>query len=316
MPESSFPKSWRMISGNYPLRGKRVLVTGAGGFLGKHLTPSLAKLSPSEMVLVSRHDFTGSVAGAETLKLDLFDSEATAKALGSRRFDCVFHLAGKIDQGIRPGVFEEQFRVHVQTTSNLIDALGANPLERFFHFGSSMEYGNAPYPQINRERELPLSAYGVSKLASTKIVLARTKSEGLPGVILRPFLVYGAGQAKSGFLQSAMEAARNGQEFATTQGGQTRDFTPVSKFVDDTLEIAALPASQAIGEIFNICTGVEIYVRDVIAILQERFPAFKPQIGALPYRTSEVMHSVGEAFRPWTAARTREALSKFLGGEQ
>ena len=300
-----------MIGFAYPLEGKRVLVTGASGFLGRHLAAALAAQSV-ELTLLARRPIERAPASARTVALNLLDRTATYDFLHHNCFDIVFHLAGKIDQGVWSGVYEEQFSLHVQTTINVLDALARRPLERFFHFGSSMEYGNAPYPQINRERELPLSAYGVSKLASTKIVLARTRSEGLPGVVLRPFLIYGHGQGEFSFLQSAIRAAREGREFPTTQGGQTRDFTPVMKFVDDTLTIAQLPAAACIGEIFNVCTGVEIYVREAIQILQENFPAFKPQIGALSYRSSEVIHSVGEAFRPWTAERARAALAKFL----
>jgi nucleoside-diphosphate-sugar epimerase len=292
--------------------GKRILITGASGFLGRHLTSALSESTAATLTLVSRRALSEQCGNARHVSLDLLDRDATFRFLRNNRFDIVYNLAGKIDQSIRPGVFDEQFSVHVQTTINLTDALIGQPIERFIHFGSSMEYGNAPYPQVNRERENPLSAYGVSKLASSKIVLARCLSEQLPGVVLRPFLIYGEGQGERSFLQSAIVAARNGSEFKTTEGHQTRDFTPVSKFVEDTLAISVLSDSCTVGEVFNICTGVEIYIHEVLETLQALYPNFRPQPGSLPYRSSEVMHSVGHPFNPWSSHQCWTALKDFL----
>jgi nucleoside-diphosphate-sugar epimerase len=292
---------------------KRVLVTGAGGFLGSHLARALAALQPKRLTLLSRNaQRLQLLKGAEIVPLDLLDRAAVAEFFAKREFDYVFHLAGKVDQGVRPGIYAEQFRLHVDAAIHLTDALSGRPLERFIHVGSNAEYGIAPCPHPTTVQETPVTAYAASKLAGSKLVLARAQSEDLPATVVRPFLVYGSGQSEHTLLQQAIHAAQTGKDFAVTGGDQTRDFTAVEKFRDDILAVAMLPASDAVGRIYNLCTGIETSVREALALIQETYPAFNPSFASLPYRKTEVMHSAGEPFLPVTKQEAHAALRRFI----
>ncbi len=293
---------------------QRILVTGAGGYLGSWLSRALAALHPARLLLVCRGDGgpIAGVAGAETVKLDLLDREAVLDFFRRSPVDFVFHLAGKVDQSIRPGIYAEQFRANVDPVIHLTEALAGASLKRFVHIGTNAEYGVAECPHPTTARENPSTAYAVSKLAATRIVLARAASEGFPAVVGRPFLVYGEGQHPNSFLASALAAAQSGQPLRVTGGEQTRDFTSIRKFCEDVLALASQPAEQTVGSIYNLCTGVETPLRQVLSMIQETYPGFQVSYGALPYRKTEVMHSAGVPFRAMSADDARTELQEFI----
>lgn len=296
---------------------KRVLVTGAGGFLGGALARTLAEQGAAELTLLGRQGghLPSGLPQARLVQLDLLERDRVLSFFAEQDFDVVFHLAGKVDQSIRPEVYAEQFRVHVETLVPLTDALCARPHTRLVHVGSNAEYGLCECPHSVTTRENPVTAYGCSKLAGSRLVLARAQSEGLAATVARPFLVYGRGQSSSSLLQGALAAARQGRAFSVTGGEQSRDFVAVDKFCADLMAVACLPADEAVGRIFNICTGVEITVRETLAMVQEVFPAFKPQFAAAPYRKAEIMHSAGVPFRGLSAEQARQALLSYLRAE-
>jgi nucleoside-diphosphate-sugar epimerase len=277
------------------------LVTGAAGFIGSRVVALLLRRGAPDVVGVGRSfaDVTDPAppTGLRQFQLDLHDGSAVrefAAAFGP--FDTVFHCAGRIDQAVRDGVYAEQFGLHVQCTLNLVEALQATgSVHKFVHVGSNAEYGNAPVPHGPTCWESPNSAYGVSKLSASKLVLAKAASESFPAVVARPFLVYGPGQSSRSFLSVALAAAKAGQRFPTTGGEQTRDFVHVDKVAEDLL--LAAEENGAIGRVINICSGVELRLREVLDEVRACYPAFRPDFGAIPYRATELMRSVGVAYR-------------------
>jgi len=286
------------------LKNKRVLITGAGGFIGAALAAEVAKGEPKQLICAGRSPVQAqeAVKDAQYVTVDLRSVEQVqdwARTIG-KPFDVVFHAAGKIDQSVRSGIYREQFALHADSTIHLMDALlQTGGWGRFVHVGSNAEYGDAPCPQSAETREEPNSAYGCSKLAATKLVIARGKSEKLDTIVARPFLVYGAGQNPKSFLGAALSAAKEGATFPTTPGEQTRDFVSVEKVVADLIA-AADPANLPSGEVVNVCTGVERTIKSVLEQLQNVFVGFIPQFSSVEYRPTELMRSSGVAFCPVT----------------
>src|SRR5205085_39304 len=112
--------------------------------------------------------------------------------------------------------YAEAFEANFVTALHLMQALRGAAVGRFVHVGSNAEYGHAPCPQHAETREEPGSAYGVAKLAATRMVLAEARAQGLAACVVRPFLVYGRGQSPRSFLGLATAAARARAEFPTT----------------------------------------------------------------------------------------------------
>lgn len=297
--------------------GKRILITGAGGFIGAALAATVAEARPKILTCAGRSLVPPdcAVANAQYVTVDLRSAEQTdqwARTL-AHPFDVVFHAAGKIDQAVRPGIYAEQFALHADSTYHLMDALlQSGGWGRFVHVGSNAEYGDAPCPQSAETREEPNSAYGCSKLAATKLVIARGKSENLDTVVARPFLVYGAGQNPRSFLGAALSAAKTGSAFPTTPGEQTRDFVSVEKVVADLIAVAD-PANLSRGAVVNICTGVERSVKSILKQMQSAFPGFAPDFGAVEYRQAELMRSAGTAFRPISSSDAIGDMQNYFG---
>ena len=286
------------------LHQAKVLVTGGQGFIGRHLVERL-RADQAEVWVAARTV----VPRDRALAVDLTDRPAVRALFGAHAFDVVFHCAGTIDQGVKPGLYQRQMQLHFDATLHLVEE-GSGRMKRLIHLGSNAEYGSAPCPQDPAGPAQPNSAYGVSKLAATCLVVAKAGSEGLPATVVRPFLVYGAGQAAGGFLAQAIRAARAGGEFPTSPGGQTRDFVPVDAVVEDLIRVSMDRRLE--GRVVNSCTGVERSVRSVLELLRELAPTFAPRYGALPYRETELMRSVGVPLQAWDEASATVALRTFL----
>lgn len=289
------------------LAGRRVLVTGAGGFIGRAVADAVLRQNPAELVTVGRTPRPGD---PRHVPLDLRDADAVRAFCAGRPFDVVFHVAGKIDHAVGAEVYREQYGLHLDATFNLAYALDREALTRFVHVGSAYEYGNAPGPHDPAATvERPSGAYGASKLASSQFVLALQNSEEFPAVVARPYLVYGPGMAEKSFLGAAWRAAREGSTFPTTLGEQLRDLVHVDKVADDLI---ALASEGEAGRVYNIGTGVPMSLRDVLGLLKRLYPAFDPQLGALPYRPTDLMAVYGVPFRALPPAEAWGQLEGFL----
>jgi UDP-glucose 4-epimerase len=287
--------------------GARVLVTGGHGFVGRHLVAAILRTPGVALTIADRR-----AEGSRDVVVDLTDRESVRAGLGGGRFDFIFHCAGVIDQGVRPGLYEAQWAAHGLATLHLIEEV-AGTTSRLVQIGSSTEYGDAPCPQAPGGPACPNSAYGASKLAATAIVRAKCSSEGLRAVVVRPFLIYGEGQTAKCFLGLAIEAARKRSEFPTSPGGQTRDFVPVDWVVRDLLRAAT--DDSAVGRVVNSCTGHETTLRDVLAMVTKLAPGFQPAFGAVPYRATELMRSAGVPYTPVSAEEARRRLELFLSNQ-
>jgi nucleoside-diphosphate-sugar epimerase len=287
---------------------RRFLVAGGGGFIGRAVVRALLDLGARDVTVVGRR--AAGPSHCQTLAFDLRDRAAVTRALVGARYDVVVNAVGTIDQSTLPTIYEDLFEANFLTALNLVQGLRGASVGRFVHIGSNAEYGAAPCPHGVITREEPQSAYGILKLAATRMVLAEAAATGLPACVIRPFLVYGAGQSPRAFLSLAAAAAAAGAELPATVCEQTRDFIAAGRVARDVLRATVGPFSP--GEIRNSCTGVEIRLSEVLAFLKARFLGFRPRLGALPYRRGEMMRSVGVPTRPIAPETARGELFTFL----
>ncbi|MBT8447929.1 MAG: SDR family NAD(P)-dependent oxidoreductase, partial [Gammaproteobacteria bacterium] len=287
-------------------RGTRVFVTGATGFIGTHLVRRLYAEGAAISILVrpgsSPTALDDLLPSLQLIEGDLTDRAAIEGAVRAARPERVFHLGAFTNVSRDPQVAEEAMRVNLHGTMQLLQALEGGDLKCFVASGSCEEYGAAPAPFHEALAPAPVSPYSVSKAAATLWCLMRHRTAGLPVVVVRPFLVYGPGQDTSRLLPSAIVAALAGQDFPMTGGEQTREFTYVDDIVEGYLRAAAVP--EAIGEIFNLGTGIEVPVRDVVEkIYALSGSSGRPLPGALPYRPAEI----------WRFAAVTDKARRILG---
>jgi UDP-glucose 4-epimerase len=275
--------------------GERVLVTGAAGFIGRHLVRRLVEAEAQVWAAVAPDEAPDYVAAlppeARRLVFDLRDAETVRRTLVEAVPYVVFHLAavGVTNPQIDPTL---ALTVNAGGTIHLLESLKGRELDRIVMVGTCYEYG----AREAVEGLDPFSAYAASKVAAWAFGRMYWRAYDLPVVTVRPFQVYGPGQPDRALIPAAINAALAGKDFPMTAGQQERDFV----FVDDVVEgmLAAAQAPGIQGESVDLGTGRAHTIRQVITRIWEIAGAEGRILpGALPYRLGEVMLSIADADR-------------------
>jgi len=278
-----------------PLLDQRVLVTGAGGFLGGELCRRLLVLGAE--VHGTQHA-RPVPAGVQPHRADLADPVAVARCFAAARPAVVFHLAAPVDLSRDPGAYLRLKPGILEATHHVAMACLEHGA-RLVSAGTCEEYGAAEAPFGEDTPPRPVSAYSALKLAATEWLLSLHRTAGLRVTVVRPFLTYGPGQAPGRLVPSAIAAALAGRPFPLTDGRQTRELN----YLDDMVEaLVAASVPAATGHRLNLGGGPEIAIRDLAALIF-RLAGADPgliQLGALPRRAGEVERFCGDHARART----------------
>ena len=281
------------------LRNKHILITGANGFLGRHLRKALlvtgAKVSHIVRSIVPsfHHDET-------QIALDLTDRKKVKEIISTLQPNYVIHLAGTKERVNSGAQFFNSYERNVSISLNVIDAcLDLPNFKRLVFLGSCDEYGQVPSPYDETQREMPSNAYGLSKLAVTKILSGLYQSCQFPSVVLRPTVIYGPNQGTEMFLSSLIQSLLAKKDFAMTLGEQFRDFLYVDDAVDAIIK-AMNAGNQVDGKVVNIGAGVSCQVKKIACLVAnlihpEAYTHLK--LGAVQYRSHEVMNYAANIIR-------------------
>ena len=177
----------------------RILVTGATGFIGRHLARSLSKKRHKVRCLVRD---TGKAEDLKGMGIELWTGDITDKKTLNgitEGIDVVFHLAAVGDINATAGRYFEKYRtVNVKGTRNLLEECTKHKVKRFVHFSSVAAMGNLKKegPIDEGDRCRPKTPYEMSKYESERVCLSFWRTNKVPVVILRPTMVYGEGERK------------------------------------------------------------------------------------------------------------------------
>ncbi|MBI1805219.1 MAG: GDP-mannose 4,6-dehydratase [Ignavibacteriae bacterium] len=278
------------------LIGKRILITGATGFIGSHLLRRFVEAGIAVTAVRYRPDLNRQWEGNIHWSIaDLTDAEAVETIIKANKPDIVFHLAAKLG-GDRSFEFAQQaVVVNFLGTHNLLSSLGRNlgGRGRIVMLGTSEEYGNSKVLPITEDQPSnPVSPYSASKTAATQFALLYHRLFDLPVVVLRPFIVYGPGQPPAMMIPELIQSVLEGKDFSMTEGKQTRDFVYVEDVVDCIL--AAATAKDVDGEVFNVSSGEERAIRTVAELIVRLMEGkSRLLVGARPYRQNEAWRLYG-----------------------
>lgn len=278
----------RIGEGNQPdtsWQAKRVLVTGATGFIGQGLVRQLIAAGAETSVGVLPDD---PAAGqlpetARRLAVDVRDGESISAAVVESDPDVVFHMAaiGVADTSIGP---QEALEVNTGGTISLLEALQGRSLSRVVLAGTSYEYG----ARLAREGLDPFNFYAASKAAAWAFARVYLRAFDVPVVVARPGQVYGPRQPAHVLIPAAVRAALAGSDFPMTPGEQKRDFVFVEDVAKGFMALAIAPGTE--GESLDLGTGELHSIREVVELVWTITGAKgKIEAGALPYRPGEVM---------------------------
>ncbi len=264
----------------------RVLVTGAGGFIGSHLVERLAEGGSLVRAFI-RYNSAGSWGWlehmdeslrdrVEVIAGDIRDAQTVRQAVAG--CETVFHLAALIGIPYSYSAPDSYVATNVTGTLNVVQAARDTGVARVVHTSTSEVYGTAQEVPINEDHPLnPQSPYAATKVGADQIALSYHRSFGTPVVVLRPFNTYGPRQSAravipviiSQILDHTANGAANGAACRVKLGAvhPTRDFN----FVGDTVAgfIAAAGAEEAVGRVINIGSNFEISVGDTARMIAD-----------------------------------------------
>lgn len=259
------------------INAKKILITGANGFIGSHLTRRLMNGGNEVHILLREKSDTRKLVDIlPRLNIhhgDITDSAFLKKLVSDIRPEGIFHLAAStIMSGVRTSN-DELIRINMTGTANLIDGLDNVNYDYFINTGSFFEYGFKDEPMKELDICEPTELYSITKLAQTLYAQAAAKMKNKPIVSFRIFTPYGPGVQEGRLVYNVVYNALLNKDINLTKPSTVRDFI----FVDDIVELyleAAGKAQYLKGEIFNAGSGVktslELFVEKVMKITDSK----------------------------------------------
>jgi len=276
----------------------RTLVTGGAGFIGSHLVHELLLRGDNVRVFDDfssgrRENLAPWINDIEIMAADLRDPEMVKKAVTG--MDWVFHLAAFISVPQSLIDPETCFAINVTGTVNILEASRKAGVGKVILASSTAVYGNtSDFPTTEESRLQPLSPYATSKQVTELYALLYTRVFNLPVVALRFFNVYGPRQRPDSPYAAAIPIFINqlvsGEPITIFgDGKQSRDFI----YVKDVVRGMIMSAGSGItGDIFNICSGQETTLLDLLDELSELAPN-QPQACFVEPRPGDIYRSLG-----------------------
>jgi NAD dependent epimerase/dehydratase len=291
--------------------GEKVLVTGAGGFIGSHLVERLVAEGAAVRALCRYTSGTSlgnlqelppeAVAEVDLRFGDLRDADVMRTVVEG--VDVVYHLAASISVAYSYVAPREVVQSNVLGTLNLLTAAREAGTHRVVHMSSSEVYGTAQYTPIDEAHPLhPQSPYAASKVSADKLAEAFCLSFDLPVVIARPFNTFGPRQSQRAVIATIVAQALSGASVSIGATVPSRDFV----YVRDTVEaLVQLGSSRTdAGEVFNISTGVDVPIAAIIDLVGDfvgRDLQVRTDESRLRPERSEVVQLVGSSAKLRTA---------------
>ena len=249
---------------------KSVLVTGAGGFIGSHLTERMVELGANVKAFVrynSRNDWgllellpKDNLDEIEVIMGDLKDADAIRHA--AKGVDIIFHLGSLIAIPYSYLHPRETIETNILGALNVLTAAKENNIEKIVHTSTSEVYGTARYVPIDEEHPLQgQSPYSASKIGADKIAESFYRSFDVPVAIIRPFNTYGPRQSARAVIPTIITQVLTKEKMFLGSLYPTRDYTYVKDVVEGFIKVAESPKS--VGEVINIGSNFEISIGDL-----------------------------------------------------
>lgn len=260
-----------------PRTHKRILVTGADGFIGSHLTEALVRSGYNVRPFVLYNSFNSwgwldrsSKEIRENLDVfagDIRDPHGVREAM--QGCDFVIHLAALIAIPYSYHSPDTYVDTNVKGTLNIVQAARELGIQKVLHTSTSEVYGTARTVPITEEHPLtPQSPYSASKIAADQIALSFWHAFSTPVVVVRPFNTYGPRQSARAVIPTVITQIASGRRTIHLGSRRpTRDFS----YVLDTVGgfIAALESDVGLGEVVNLGSGFEISIGDTVSLIAE-----------------------------------------------
>jgi NAD dependent epimerase/dehydratase len=254
---------------------KKILITGADGFIGSHLTELLFAKGYEIRALAQYNSFnnwgwlesTSCKDEIEIISGDIRDPFFCKRI--SSDVDAIIHLAALIAIPYSYEAPSSYVDTNIQGTLNICQAALENNVKKIIHTSTSEVYGTAQYVPIDEDHPLqPQSPYSASKIAADNMAMSFFNAFNLPVTIARPFNTYGPRQSARAVIPTIILQIANGaKEIELGDLTPTRDFN----YVSDTCQgfISILESNNTLGEVINIGSNSEISIKDTLNLIKD-----------------------------------------------
>lgn len=253
----------------------RVLVTGAGGFIGSHLVEGLLRNGHTVRAFVryashGKRGWLEEIESALTRKLEIFSGDiADSRAVREAVRGCgkIFHLAALIGIPYSYVAPNSYVAVNINGTLNILEAAREEKIERVLVTSTSEVYGTALYTPINEAHPLQAqSPYSATKIGADAIAISYHKAFNLPVTVVRPFNTYGPRQSARAVIPTVITQALFANQIKIGSRDPVRDMV----YVEDTVAgFQALAEShECVGTVTNLATTVGVTVGELIDRVQ------------------------------------------------
>jgi dTDP-glucose 4,6-dehydratase len=259
------------------LKNKKILITGADGFIGSHLTEELVRRGYDVRAFVLYNSFNSwgwldysepeIKKNIEIFAGDVRDPHGVKQAM--KGCDVVFHLAALISIPYSYHSPDTYVDTNVKGTLNIVQAARELGISKVIHTSTSEVYGTARFVPITEEHPLQgQSPYSASKIGADHIAMSFYHAFNTPVSIIRPFNTYGPRQSARAVIPTVITQIASGQrKIKLGSLYPTRDFN----YISDTVKgfIAVAESDQTIGEVINIGSNFEISIGETVKIIAE-----------------------------------------------
>ena len=261
------------------LKGRKVLVTGADGFIGSHLTERLVSMGADVRAFVFYNSFN-SWGWLDTLKpelkssIDIFagdirDPYGVRKAVEG--CDVVLNLAALIAIPFSYHSPSAYVETNINGTLNVLQAARDLGVQKVVQTSTSEVYGTAQFVPMTEEHPLNAqSPYAATKVGADQLALSFHRSFGIPVSVIRPFNTYGPRQSARAVIPTIITQIANGKtELQLGAAHPTRDFNYVQDVVSGFVKMAEADTDVVAGKVINIGSNFEISIRDLALLIGE-----------------------------------------------
>ena len=276
---------------------KKILVTGATGFIGKNLVENLKEkfkvyaliLDEKEKNVIPQIDYI--------LWETFFDRENEVKTLDGKKLgkiDTVIHLAS---YGVNPkdNDIDKMVESNINLTKDLILNLERVSCKNIIFTGSGFEYGDKGKIKLKEDMELnPFSLYGATKVSAFLIGKKLCESLGVNYINLRLFNIFGEYEGSNRLIPQIINNYLEGKELNFTAGNQVRDYL----YIKDIIEVYEMILEKNIynNETYNVCSSEEVTIKEFITKVAYTIGINKNSLnfGTIPSRKEEALYIVGD----------------------
>ncbi|WP_424627770.1 NAD-dependent epimerase/dehydratase family protein [Bradyrhizobium sp. SYSU BS000235] len=263
---------------------KKILVTGASGWLGSKIVETL--LTRGDAVVATDINVSPAIAALATreqrltaVAADLGEWHQVMRLFEAHRPDAVIHAAAIVGVVQAADIPIKTQRVNVEGSINLFEAMRLNGVKRVVHISTEETYGDFLSPVIDEEHpQKPLSTYGLTKLAAEHFGRVYSRDHGLECINVRTCWVYGPHLPRLRMPRTFVEAALRGEPFHQPDGG---NLAVDQVYIDDTVAgaLLALDKPKHTYDAYNIATGVAPTLRDTAEAVNRAIPGAKITVG-------------------------------------